>query len=474
MLIAVAFGGLFYLPGVSVNALTQESKILITEVQTATLASASEEFVELYNNSEDTINLVGWFLQYASSSSSNWNSPSRNIELTGNLPAGSHYLVSSNDFLDNVANIHFAAGFAKAGGHLRLVKITTDTTTQTESLSVSDTVGWGTASIPEGIGALAPEASQSIHRIADEQGVYQDTNDNSEDFIVLETPTPTFGELVPDEEPEEEPTEEEPEEENEEEPEEEVEEEPEEPVEEEPETVANEGLANPQITELLPDPASPASDSQDEFVELFNPNSVEFDLGGYVLQTGSSFSYRHTFAAGLKIPANSYLTVYSKDSNITLSNSGGDARLVDPTGNVVASITPYTSEDLKEGASWLIVAGNWQWSATPTPGLPNVLALPAVKAVNGLTTKKTSAKKATAKKTTAKTTKATTKKTDKTDERIVFEDPEQIGQVAPIHPLVLAVIGVGAVGYSIYEYRFEFQRRIEQLRRNRSLRRTAG
>jgi hypothetical protein len=242
-------------------------------------------------------------------------------------------------------------------------------------------------------------------------------------------------------------------------------------VEEETEAAPNAGLFPPQITELLPDPAAPATDENDEFVELFNPNAEPFYLAGYTLQTGNSFNYKHTFAVGTVIPPNSYLVVYSKDTNITLSNSGSNVRLLDSEGVVIATITPYTSEDIEEGSSWLIMAGTWQWSTTPTPALPNVLALPTPQAVKALTTKpstkKTAAKKTSTKKATAaKKTTTTTKKTNgDTDERIVFEDPASLNESTPIHPFVLATVGLSTVGYGIYEYRFEIQRKIDQFRR---------
>lgn len=48
---------------VSADSPIQPAPILITEVQTGSQESASQEFIELFNASEDDINLANWRLR---------------------------------------------------------------------------------------------------------------------------------------------------------------------------------------------------------------------------------------------------------------------------------------------------------------------------------------------------------------------------------------------------------------------------
>ncbi len=48
------------------GALASSSTITVSEVQTGSAASASQEFVEFYNQSDHDISLAGWSLDYKS------------------------------------------------------------------------------------------------------------------------------------------------------------------------------------------------------------------------------------------------------------------------------------------------------------------------------------------------------------------------------------------------------------------------
>ena len=72
-------------------------------------------------------------------------------------------------------------------------------------------------------------------------------------------------------------------------------------------------LLPPVINELMINPLSPLLDSQDEWVELYNPNETAFSLTNYKLQSGSSFSYSHTFVDE-RIYAFGYMIVPSSTS----------------------------------------------------------------------------------------------------------------------------------------------------------------
>ena len=66
------------------------------------------------------------------------------------------------------------------------------------------------------------------------------------------------------------------------------------------------GLIAPVINELLPNPGGELSDSEDEFIELYNPNDKPFDLTGFKLQVGLSTKRSWSFADGTILPAKSF------------------------------------------------------------------------------------------------------------------------------------------------------------------------
>jgi len=126
------------------------------------------------------------------------------------------------------------------------------------------------------------------------------------------------------------------------------------------------------ITELLPNPAAPQTDENDEFVELYNPGIDALDLNGYKVQTGSNYSYSFTISSQT-IAAGGYLVLTSRDTGLTLANSASQARLLDPNGITISQTDPY--QDASEGAAWAWANDIWQWTTTPTPGTANIITI---------------------------------------------------------------------------------------------------
>src|SRR4029079_8523242 len=101
------------------------------------------------------------------------------------------------------------------------------------------------------------------------------------------------------------------------------------------------GLRSPQLRELLPTPASPLTDADDEFIELYNPNDRAFDLSGYILESGLTTKHRYTSAAGSSLAPQSFGAFFSADTGLSLSNASGQVRLLDPLGNLLGQSDPY-------------------------------------------------------------------------------------------------------------------------------------
>jgi hypothetical protein len=226
------------------------------------------------------------------------------------------------------------------------------------------------------------------------------------------------------------------------------------------------------LTELLPNPAPPQTDEHDEFVEIYNPNAEAVDLKNYKLQTGVTYGYTYTFSS-LNIGPGQYIIITSGNTSLSLSNSGGKAKLLNPGGETVSEVDTYSTA--VSGSSWAFIDGKWQWTATPTPGAVNTLtAIPLLSTASKSSTKKATAstKKATTPKTSS--TKTTAKKSSvkaATTAKNATGSSNVSSKAPPLHAGVLAGVGLLAVGYALYEYRRDIANRIYQFNRYRANRR---
>lgn len=217
------------------------------------------------------------------------------------------------------------------------------------------------------------------------------------------------------------------------------------------------GLAAPQISEVLPNPAPPKTDANDEFIELYNSNDKPFDLSGFGLQVGTSTTHKYTFQDGTLIQPRQFTAFYSSDTGLSLSNSGGQVKLFDPGGNLLGQTDEYGTA--KDDYAYVFAGGLWQWTTAPTPGAANKIATPVSKTTtSGGSSSKTAVKGA--KTSAAKTTSSA-------------GDLSQPA-VSNLHPLVLAMVGAAAVLYALYEYRYDLGNLFYKLRRNRQTRRAIG
>lgn len=215
------------------------------------------------------------------------------------------------------------------------------------------------------------------------------------------------------------------------------------------------GLNAPQLTELLPNPTGTGNDATDEFIELYNPNQTAFDLSGFMLQTGVTTKHTYVFPAGTSMGLQSFTAFYSSVTGLSLSNTSGQATLLDPFGNVLSRTDTYGTA--KDGQAWALANGKWYFTSQPTPSAANV-----VKQIT--TASKTSSKKTSSKANSAVKGASTTAGTAGTN------GAETATHVAT-HPYVLAAAGALAVGYGVYEYRTDIANRYHQFRADRTDRR---
>lgn len=155
--------------------------VVVNEVQTTGSASASDEFIELFNPCAKPVDLSNWTLVYHSAAN-NGDSPILTLA-NGQIIAGGGYLLFATTVYTGAAKADQTYGatgkLAQAGGGIGL---------RNTIATLIDSVGWGTATnnFVEGKAASAPAAGQSIARTPNGA----DSDHNNVDFAVAATPTP--------------------------------------------------------------------------------------------------------------------------------------------------------------------------------------------------------------------------------------------------------------------------------------------
>jgi predicted extracellular nuclease len=154
-------------------------------------ATYQNDYVELFNRGGSTVDLTGWSLQYASASSTSWSV----TVLSGNIPAGRHYLVelASTGSVGSPLPTADAIGttnIAASGGKLAIVHDTSALAcgaspgTCSAIATIHDLVGYGSATDYEG-SAAAPALSATEAAVRAGSGC-TDTDSSSGDFTVAD------------------------------------------------------------------------------------------------------------------------------------------------------------------------------------------------------------------------------------------------------------------------------------------------
>jgi Lamin Tail Domain len=149
-------------------------------------AAYANDYAELFNRGSGPVAVDGWTLQYASASSTSWQSTA----LTGTIPAGGRYLVQlasggTNGAALPAADATGTSNLAVTGGKVALVSGSTALSCGSSAGScssaagVEDLVGYGSAADYEGSGAApAGSATNAVMRTDS----CADTDDNAADF----------------------------------------------------------------------------------------------------------------------------------------------------------------------------------------------------------------------------------------------------------------------------------------------------
>jgi hypothetical protein len=153
--------------------------LLLCEVQIEGRENTHEEFLELCNPTEGTVDITGWYIQ-RKTKTGDWSTfaPKTLLEGKSIPPRGTFVLAISDSPISHDVGLSYGL---TADNSLVL---------KNPAGNVSDMLGWGEASSCEGNCVPAPPAGSSIARKFSASQL-QDTNDNAADFMACANPAPS-------------------------------------------------------------------------------------------------------------------------------------------------------------------------------------------------------------------------------------------------------------------------------------------
>lgn len=235
------------------------------------------------------------------------------------------------------------------------------------------------------------------------------------------------------------------------------------------------------VSEIMPDPVSPLSDTNDEWIEIYNETNEPVNLGGCVLadtyKSGSTKEYK---IVGEALAPGGFMVFYSKDTKISLNNTDGDSvRMLSSDKRIVFETQNYGKA--QPGQSWAYDGDKWAWTVAPTAGALNTIEAPEEKSSDksSATNKKSSAKSKsqdsktkTKSKPVAKKSKDDKKGADSSDVLGASTEGEESSNGGKISDktmgyVLVVLAGALLVGYVIYIKKdYIYENIIEKFRRD--------
>jgi len=324
---------LFLSPAKSILA----ENLLIIEVQIAGDAT-NNDFIKIYNPGNNDLNITGFKLRKRSSTGSE--SSIRALPQGSKISTKGYFLWANSEgnFANSIgANVSSKTTLAKNNSVAIL----------NQEGNILDAVGWGESQNPFIEGRIFPENPESDQKLKRKNisEVYQNTNNNSQDFY-LDPPSQKSS-------PEETKS-----------------------LETQTETKENQSKTYPKnilINEILPSPLG--SDEKEEWIEISNQNNFEVDLSGWQISDKVGKTTTYNVPGGTKIPSQGFLVLDRPSTKIILNNDGDSISLFQPDGKLVETIS---YEKSPQDQSFARQDPNWSWTATLTPGKANIITRPEV------------------------------------------------------------------------------------------------
>lgn len=115
------------------------------------------------------------------------------------------------------------------------------------------------------------------------------------------------------------------------------------------------------LSEVMPNPEG--TDTDTEWIEIYNTGTDNVDLGNWQLDDEDGGSDPYTFPANIIIEAQDFLVIYRVDSDIALNNDADEVRLSDYEGTLQDSVTYDTSPEGESYARIVLESDNQTASA---------------------------------------------------------------------------------------------------------------
>ncbi len=316
--------------------------LIIVEVQIKG-EKTNNDFIKIYNPLSNDLDISGYKLRKKSSTGRE--SSVRVFPRASRILAKNYFLWanSSDNYHLNIKADVWSAQILTRNNSIALLS--------PENV-ILDALAWGESQNPFVKGAPFPENSATNQQLKRKKfnGIYQDTNNNNQDFYLypLSEMLLPKTESLPGEEAQ--PTLE--------------------AVESKPqqaETIYHSGII---INEILPNTPVGIRDEEGEYIEIFNQNSFEVDLTGWQIEDIIGRTTAYTFSEGTKISPGGFLVFYRPFTKITLNNDGDGLNLIQPDGKIIDSVN---YEKAPRGQSYNRTSSGWGWSTILTPDRANII-----------------------------------------------------------------------------------------------------
>lgn len=119
------------------------------------------------------------------------------------------------------------------------------------------------------------------------------------------------------------------------------------------------------ISEIFP---NPEGKDDNEFIEIFNPNKEQVSLLGWSIK--DSTDNKWIIDNDIKINEEEHIVFYKKDTGITLNNGEDEVQLLSPSNIIIDSIS-YQSAKTEMSYSLNLFGEDWNWTYEVTPGYEN-------------------------------------------------------------------------------------------------------
>lgn len=268
---------------------------------------SADEFIELYNDSNESVDLTGWILSDAST---------KEYTLSGTIGGGQYktiYRSNSGIALNNTGGD--VAELYQPDGEL-LDSIEYEDSAAEDTSYAIDTKGvwyWTTTLTPGRENVITEvESSEESEDSEDSQETIEDDTDDNEETEL--DPSYEYSDDI-------------------------------------------------ELSELLPDPEG--SDATDEWIELVNTGNSAVNLFGWQIADASK---TYVIEDSLELGAGEYYYFSIVETKVSLNNSGETITLYDPANDVMDEVEYPAAET---GESYARISGTWQWTSQLTPGEAN-------------------------------------------------------------------------------------------------------